>query len=54
LVCLRLDDKVVDAFVRMFKQRVGRLPVQEDGSLVGVVTRSDILHTSKVKTELAT
>jgi len=54
LVCLRQDDKVLDAFIRMSKQRVGRLPVQEDGRLVGIVTRSDILHTIKVRTELAT
>jgi CBS domain-containing protein len=36
----------------MSKQRVGRLPVHENGRLVGIITRSDILHTTKIRTEL--
>lgn len=53
LICLKQDELALDAFIRMSKQAVGRLPVRENGNLVGIVTRSDILHAIKVKTELS-
>ena len=34
-------DAAVDAFIKMAKAGVGRLPVVEGGKLVGIVTRSD-------------
>jgi len=52
LACLKPNESALDAFVRMSNQEVGRLPVREDGELVGIVTRSDILHAIKVRTDL--
>lgn len=52
LKCASPDELAVDALMKMSKQDIGRLPVQEDGKLVGIVTRSDILHTIRVRTEL--
>jgi Zn-dependent protease/predicted transcriptional regulator len=52
LKCASPDELAVDALMKMSKQDVGRLPVQEDGKLVGIVTRSDILHAIRVRTEL--
>lgn len=53
LTCVTPNERAIDAFVKMSKQAVGRLPVRENGRLVGIVTRSDILHAIKVRTELA-
>ena len=36
-------DSVVDAARIMREQRIGALPVVEDGHLVGIITRSDLL-----------
>lgn len=52
LKCASPDELAVDALMKMSKQDVGRLPVQENGKLVGIVTRSDILHAIRIKTEL--
>jgi Zn-dependent protease len=52
LKCASPDELAVDALMKMSKQDIGRLPVQEDGKLVGIVTRSDILHAIRVRTEL--
>jgi CBS domain-containing protein len=53
LTCVTPNERAIDAFVKLSKQAVGRLPVRENGRLVGIVTRSDILHAIKVRTELA-
>jgi CBS domain-containing protein len=37
------DDDVGDAAARMAKNRIGCLPVARNGSLVGILTRSDVL-----------
>ncbi len=52
LICLKPDEMALDAFISMSKQAVGRMPVQANGKLVGIVTRSDILHSIKIRTEL--
>lgn len=46
------DEAAVDAFMKMSKQNVGRLPVMENGKLVGIVTRSDIFQVVRIKTEI--
>jgi len=46
------EDSAVEALVKMSKFGVGRLPVMEDGKLVGIVTRSDIIHALRTKSEL--
>ncbi len=52
LKCASPDETAVEALMKMARYDVGRLPVQEDEKLVGIVTRSDIVHVIKVKTEL--
>lgn len=43
-----------EALARMLQEGVGRLlVVDEDGELVGLVTRSDLMHLIRVRTELA-
>jgi len=46
------DDDVMDAMTRMARFDVGRLPVVEDGRMVGIVSRRDILHVLSLKTDL--
>jgi len=52
LRCVSSDETAVDALMKMSKHNVGRLPVQENGKLIGIITRSDILHAIQIKTEL--
>ncbi len=39
-----IHDAVADAAARMIEQRINRLPVIEDGALVGIVTRADLVR----------
>jgi CBS domain-containing protein len=39
-------------FMRISKQEVGRLPVTENGKLVGIVTHSDVFRAIENKTEV--
>jgi CBS domain-containing protein len=42
-----------DAFVRMAQENVGRLlVVDRGGNLVGILTRSDLLHVMRIRVEL--
>jgi len=44
---------VTDAFVRMAQDGIGRLLVTDpDGSLIGILTRSDLLHMMRMRVEL--
>jgi CBS domain-containing protein len=54
LVCLKPEEQALDAFIKMSKAGIGRLPVREKEELVGIVTRSDILHSVRVRTDLVT
>lgn len=47
LTTIHPEDKVSDALIIMSSRDVGRLPVLEDGRLVGILTRSDIMRTIK-------
>ncbi|MGB9659580.1 MAG: site-2 protease family protein [Nitrososphaerales archaeon] len=53
LVKSQPEEPVADAFLKLSKRDIGRLPVVEDGKLVGIITRSDIMHIIRVRTELA-
>ena len=45
------DEKAADALLKMAKKNIGRLPVVEDGRLVGIVTRSDFNKIIQMKTQ---
>jgi Zn-dependent protease/predicted transcriptional regulator len=45
------DEKAGDALLNMSKNNVGRLPVVEDGELVGIITRSDFNKVIQMKTQ---
>jgi len=42
--CIRSDNGVVEAVRLMVKEDIGRLPVIENGDLIGIVTRSDAMR----------
>lgn len=43
------DDDLFDAFKKMAKSNIGRLMVVEDGELVGILTRTDIMRAYQLK-----
>jgi CBS domain-containing protein len=49
LVTVRPDDALDDALRLMAQHQVRRLPVVEDGELVGVVAQADVAHEAKDK-----
>ncbi len=52
LVTISPDERASDALMLMSSRDVGRLPVVEEGKLVGIITRSDIGKTIQLRTEL--
>jgi CBS domain-containing protein len=46
------EETATDALMRLSKRDVGRLPVVREGKLVGIITRSDLTHLIKVRSEL--
>lgn len=44
LVTIKPGDAAMDAFIKMAKANVGRLPVVDGEKLVGIITRSDLLR----------
>jgi len=50
---VRPSASAYDAFVRMAQDGIGRLLVTDpDGSLIGILTRSDLLHVMRMRVEL--
>ncbi len=45
-------EDVSDVWNRMLQDNVGRFPVVSDGELVGIVTRSDVMHAYNILSEL--
>ena len=45
-------ESVLDVMTKMSKYKIGRLPVVENGELVGIISRSDVMHIVKTRTEL--
>jgi CBS domain-containing protein len=56
IVTVNPDDVASDALLKMASNNVGRLPVMENGKMVGIVTRSDFtkLIRTKIKAEKET
>jgi Zn-dependent protease/predicted transcriptional regulator len=49
---LRPTDDATEALARMITDDLGRMPVVEDGRLVGIVSRRDIMNLFKIKSDL--
>jgi CBS domain-containing protein len=49
---LQPADDATEAFKRMVSEDVGRMPVLEGGTLVGIVSRQDLLDLFKIKSDL--
>ena len=54
IVCLSPEDDASKAWDLMMKKGFGRFPVLKNGELVGIVTRSDIMQSFKIQTEMET
>lgn len=52
LVMVRPETPAVDILTKMSRYEIGRVLVVEEARLLGIVTRSDIMRSIKVKTEL--
>jgi Zn-dependent protease len=50
--CLNPDDDATDALSRMMSSDIGRMPVVENGKLLGIVSRHDIMNLFKIKSDL--
>lgn len=51
-ICVKPTLSALDAMHKMVKERVGRLLVMEEGSLIGIVTRGDLMRTIQTRQEL--
>jgi len=49
LITVRPEESVSDALIKMAKNDIGRLPVMEDSRIVGIITRSDVTKTIKIR-----
>lgn len=50
--CLKPADDAAEALAKMVSNDVGRMPVVENGHLLGIVSRRDILNLFKIKSDL--
>lgn len=46
------NENAYDALLKMTSRNVGRLPVMEEGQLVGIITRQDLLEALRIRSEL--
>ncbi len=49
LVSVKPQESVADAFMKLSKYDIGRLPVVENEAVVGIITRSDVIRAVKVR-----
>lgn len=52
VACLKPTDDATEALSRMTSSDIGRMPVVEEGRLVGIVSRRDIMNLFKIKSDL--
>jgi CBS domain-containing protein len=52
LVMIGPDESAYSALNKMGTFNVGRLPVVENGQIIGLVTRQDLLNTLRVRTQV--
>lgn len=52
VACLKPMDDATEALSRMISSDVGRMPVVEEGRLLGIVSRRDIMNLFKIKSDL--
>jgi CBS domain-containing protein len=52
VICLRPIEDVSEALSRMVMADIGCMPVVENGHLMGIVSRTDILNLFKIKSDL--
>jgi CBS domain-containing protein len=52
MICVKPTLSALDAMHKMARERVGRLLVVEEGVLVGIVTRGDLMKTIQTRQEL--
>lgn len=53
IICLSPDDDANQAWNTIAQKGIGRLPVLNNGELVGIVTRSDLIHAFQIQKELS-
>jgi Zn-dependent protease/predicted transcriptional regulator len=51
LIFLKSNESGADAFMKFSKNEIGRLPVLEDNTLIGIVSRSDVFRIVRIKTD---
>ncbi|MFW6196634.1 MAG: site-2 protease family protein [Thermoplasmatota archaeon] len=53
IICLSPDDDANKAWKTMSQKSIGRFPVLDEDELVGIVTRSDLVHSFQIQTEVS-
>jgi len=51
LIFVKSHESIADAFLKFSQNNIGRLPVLMDEKVVGIVTRSDVFRTVRLKTQ---
>jgi CBS domain-containing protein len=46
------NENAYDALLKMTSRNVGRLPVMEEGKLIGIITRQGLLEALRIRSEL--
>ncbi len=52
IVCVSPDDDASKVWKMMLDKSLGRFPVLEDGEMVGIITRSDLMHSFEILTQV--
>lgn len=50
LIAIKPEQAALDAMILMAQKQIGRILVVEEGKLVGIVTRSDVMKTVRIRT----